>query len=210
MLIALAAEQGQNLSIEEAKKLLFLLKRLSHWNKKINLTSVRSFENMISKHVLDSLAIRPFVVGSKVIDVGTGAGFPGLPLSIVEPNCTFTLLDGHRKKISFVVQMITELKLQNVIGLAERSENYYPDKFADTVISRAVTTISNLVKVAGHLVGHRGRLLVLKGRYPTNELKKECLKENWNITVEKIVVAGLDNHQRHLVIMQRKQELING
>ncbi|MBJ88979.1 MAG: 16S rRNA (guanine(527)-N(7))-methyltransferase RsmG [Woeseia sp.] len=202
-----AAAQGQRLSDDIVTKLAALLSSLERWNDRVNLTAVRNIQDMIKLHILDSLSVRPFIQGPKVIDIGTGAGFPGLPLAIVEPDVDFVLLDSHGKKISFVTQMIVDLQLDNVKAVKERAEHYEPAFGFDTVMARAVTSIPRLLTLAGHLIGDTGHMLVLKGRYPVEELETIRSKGQWQASVSKLVVAGLDSHARHVISLKRKSSV---
>jgi len=144
---------GQEASDEQVRQFARLLTELERWSRGVNLTAIRDVGDMIAGHLLDSLAVRPFLQGSTVIDIGTGAGFPGLPLAIAEPGRSFTLLDSNGKKISFVQHIVTKLGLGNVTAVKARSEDYAPDDQFDTVIARALATIPKIIEVGGHLAG---------------------------------------------------------
>ena len=152
---------GQALTEDQVNKLARLLEALGHWNRRINLTAIRDLDDMVQGHVLDSLAVRPHLEGRSVLDVGTGAGFPGLPLAIVEPDRRFTLLDSNGKKVRFVREMIGELGLENAEVVKARAEDYAPGARFDTVIARALATVPRLLELTGHLVGEDGQLLAL-------------------------------------------------
>jgi 16S rRNA (guanine527-N7)-methyltransferase len=160
---------------------------------------------MIAAHVLDSLAVRPFLEGPRVIDIGTGAGFPGLPLAIVEPDLEFTLLDSNGKKISFVNHMIAELGLSNVAATKARAEDYAPGKRFDTVIARALATVPRLIELSAHLVREDGQLLALKGKYPAEELEPITASPEWDFSVTELTVPFLEAHARHVVSVRRKK-----
>ena len=180
---------------------LELLRELEHWAGKINLTAIRDVDGMITSHLLDSLVARPLLEGSRVLDVGTGAGFPGLPLAIAEPQRRFHLVDSNRKKIMFVQHVAGLLGLDNVVAAQSRAEDYAPGHRFDTVIARAVASITRLLDIAGHHVGENGVFVALKGRYPAEELDE--IPREWEYEVKELVVPGLDKGSRHAVLLTR-------
>ena len=184
------------------EKFATLLAELERWNKKVNLTAIRDPQEMITAHLLDSLVARPLLQGSRVADVGTGAGFPGLPLAICEPQRQFELLDGNNKKIMFVQHAVTTLQLDNVTAIRARTEDYEPAERFDTVIARAVGPLERLLSVAGHLVGEDGVFVALKGRYPSDEL--EQLPAGWEHDIVELEVPGLAKGSRHAVSLRRR------
>ena len=194
---------GQSLPTGAADQLATLLVELERWNRRINLTAIRDIDEMVAAHVLDSLAVRPFLKGPRVIDIGTGAGFPGLPLAIAEPAVDFTLLDSVGKKIRFVDHMIGKLGLENVRAIKARAEDYAPGNTFDTVIARALAAIPRLMELSSHLVGEDGQLLALKGRYPAEELDATKSLPDWEYSVAAIDVPGLEAHARHVVRLER-------
>jgi 16S rRNA (guanine527-N7)-methyltransferase len=157
-----------NLSLSDDKidRLFDFIKLIEKWNKAYNLTAIRDREDMVRLHLLDSLAIAPFIEGKRVIDIGTGAGLPGIPLAIYWPEIEFTLLDSNAKKTRFVQQAILELKLKNVSVCHNRVEHYYPDKSFNTVITRAFASLSDIVELTAHLLDKDGVLLAMKGQTP--------------------------------------------
>jgi 16S rRNA (guanine527-N7)-methyltransferase len=166
--ILVSGLQLLNLSQAEDKieQLLGFIKLIEKWNKAYNLTAIRNREDMVRLHVLDSLAIVPFIEGKRVIDIGTGAGLPGIPLAIYLPEIEFTLLDSNAKKTRFVQQAILELKLKNVSVCHNRVEQYHPEKSFDTVITRAFAGLSDIVELTAHLLNKDGVLLAMKGQIP--------------------------------------------
>jgi 16S rRNA (guanine527-N7)-methyltransferase len=158
----------------------------------------------VPKHILDSLAVRPFVKGPRVIDIGTGAGFPGLPLAIAEPSLRVEMLDRSGRKIAFVRHVIGELGLQNATAVQSAAEDYAPDERFDTVLCRALAGVRQLFELAGHLLADDGILLALKGRYPALELRELAdLSDSWDYSVTALAVPGLARHSRHVVILKR-------
>jgi 16S rRNA (guanine527-N7)-methyltransferase len=187
---------------ELVQQFIRLLRLLDKWNRAFNLTAVRDPAEMVARHILDSLSARPFLAGVSVLDVGTGAGFPGLPLALLEPQRHFTLLDSGGKKIRFVRHVLGELVLDNVIVEHLRVEAFEPADLYDAVISRAFSSLGEYVRRCGHLVATGGYLLAMKGRYPDAELAG--LPSAWEIVdVARLEVPGLAG-DRHMVIMQRR------
>jgi 16S rRNA (guanine527-N7)-methyltransferase len=181
-----------------------LLDELERWNRKVNLTAVRDREQMRILHIADSLAAQPLLHGQRILDIGTGPGFPGLPLAIVEPDRQFTLLDSNNKKIRFVEHALGVLGLDNVVAVQSRAEDYAPGHRFDTVIARALASLPRLVEMAGHHVGEDGVFVALKGRYPAEEL--EQLPAPWSHDVVELDVPGLEQGSRHAVLLRRTQE----
>jgi len=196
-----ALEQGD--LDDRIDQFLLLIDELRKWNARINLTAVRKPADMIGLHLLDSLAVRPWLRGKRIIDIGTGAGFPGLPLALAEPDRQFVLLDSNGKKISFVRHAASALGIDNVHAVKARVEDYAPDERFDTVIARALATVPRLVELSAHLVGEGGQLLALKGKSPLAELDAAGPHAAWEYQIEQLAVPTLDAHSRHLVRLQR-------
>ena len=189
---------------QQIVRLAGYLRLLEKWNRAFNLTAIRDLEEMVALHILDSISARPYLYGKAVLDVGTGAGLPGLPLAIFEPERHFFLLDSGRKKVRFVKHAVGELELDNVTVVHRRVEEYEPTAPFDTVICRAFSSIGIFVRRCGMLVGVGGRLLAMKGRFPDAELGG--LPPDWDATeVAPVEIPGLAV-QRHIVILQRKQD----
>jgi 16S rRNA (guanine527-N7)-methyltransferase len=157
------------LSEDKVEQLLDFIKLIEKWNKAYNLTAIRDKEDMVRLHLLDSLAIAPFIEGKRVIDIGTGAGLPGIPLAIYLPEIEFVLLDSNAKKTRFVQQAILELKLKNASVCHHRVEQYHPEKPFDAVITRAFAGLSDIVKLTAHLLSKDGVLLAMKGQAPDHD-----------------------------------------
>ena len=193
---------GLSASEQQLAQFAQLLTELERWSARVNLTAIRDIRGMISGHLLDSLAVKPFLHGSNIIDIGTGAGFPGLPLAIAEPDRSFTLLDSNGKKVNFVQHIVATLGLENVTPVKARSESYASDEPFDTVIARALASIPKLIELGGHLLGEKGVLLALKGKYPAEEL--EQLPDQWHSESEEVSIPGLRQHSRHIIRLSKK------
>jgi 16S rRNA (guanine527-N7)-methyltransferase len=201
-----AKQFGLELSQSDVDRLIRLLDELDDWNQRMNLTAIRERSQQLTKHLLDSLSVQPYLRGERILDVGTGAGFPGLPLAIVNPARQFTLLDSTAKKLKFIDHAAQTLGIPNVTTVHARAESYRPDERFHIVISRAVGPVDRFVKWAGHLCIGGGRLLAMKGRYPTDEL--ESLPNGWKLAgVHRVVVPGLDE-ERHIVEICRSHDRI--
>jgi 16S rRNA (guanine527-N7)-methyltransferase len=170
-------------------------------NQHVNLTSIVSPEGILTLHMLDSLSVVPHLGDAQtVIDVGTGGGFPGIPLAVACPDKQFTLIDGTQKKIRFVNESIEALDIRNAQATAARAETLPKNLQFDRVVARAVSTLADLVHNAGRLVAPGGRLLAMKGRLPDEEIS--ALPRTWRADVVKLQVPGLDA-ERHLVSLAR-------
>jgi 16S rRNA (guanine527-N7)-methyltransferase len=196
-------DQAQiNLSEAQIEQQLALVGLLDKWNKAYNLTSVRNPKDMLTRHIMDSLAVRKYLHGQRFIDVGTGPGLPGLPLAIAEPDNEFVLLDSLGKRIRFIRQVCHELKLTNVTAVQARVEDYQDEKQFDGVISRAFASLNDMLSWCEHLPAENGRFYALKGLYPQDEL--EQLPEQYKIeSIEQINVPGIDA-SRHIVIISKR------
>ena len=182
---------GLALAPAQVEALLRLVGELADWNARFNLTAIREPADVVDKHLLDSLAVLKRLKGLAVADIGTGAGFPGLPLAIADPDRRFTLVESTGKKATFVRHAATVLNLPNVEVVQARAEAYKPSRSFDSVISRALGSLADFVRVAGHLVGRGGRLLAMKGKVPEAELA--ALPPGWKaIAVHPIRVPGLE------------------
>ncbi len=189
-----------DLSDHVQHQLVDFLHLLVKWNRAYNLTAVRQPEQMVTRHLLDSLVIGPYLQGPRILDVGTGAGLPGIPLALAYPNCQFTLLDSSGKKIRFVTQAVAELGLVNVDVVQSRVEAYQPASRFDTVTARAYSSIEELVKQTAHLLADGGQYLIMKGAYPVAEV--EAMPAGYHLeAIHQLQVPRLDA-QRHLLVVR--------
>jgi 16S rRNA (guanine527-N7)-methyltransferase len=195
-----ARELGIDLG-NSAESLLKLVDELEQGNALFNLTAIRDRPGMLRKHVLDSLSLQPYLRGDRVADVGTGAGFPGLVLAIVNPQRRFTLIEATGKKARFVEQTRERLGLDNVLVANSRAETYRPFELFDTVAARALSSLADFVAYAGHLCAPGGRLLAMKGKRPDDEIS--ALPKSFRaLAVHRLSVPGLTD-ERHLVELVR-------
>jgi 16S rRNA (guanine527-N7)-methyltransferase len=199
-----ARELGIELTDEQQLKLVQHLDLLDDWNTRMNLTAIRERPQQITKHLLDSLTVLPWLRGERIADIGSGAGFPGIPLAIVAPDKHVALVESVGKKCRFLEHVRDTLGLANVEVVQSRAETYQPAKRFDTVLARAVGPTADLVKYAGALVGGGGRLLAMKGRHPEEELTRTL--NGWKVAaIHKLHVPGLDE-ERHLVELCRSHD----
>lgn len=195
------AEMGLEIPEARANRMLDYLDILAKWNRIYNLTAVRKTEQMLTRHLLDSLAILPYVRPGRIIDVGSGAGLPGIPLALAMPESEFVLLDSNSKKTRFMQQAKADLQLDNLEVVHERVEDYRPEARFDTVVSRAYSSLSGMLESTAHLLKEDGINLAMKGVYPLAEL--DAIPEGYELVgVEQLHVPGLDA-DRHVVIIKR-------
>ena len=195
-------QAGLEISAEVQQKLLDYLALLQKWNKVHNLTAVRDADEMVTLHLLDSLVVLPHINAKRLLDVGSGAGFPGIPLALCLPDLQVTVMDSSQKKTSFMRQAKAELGIANLEVVCGRVEQYKPDTSFDEVISRAFSEITLFVKLTRHLCVKNGLWLAMKGVYPDAELAD--LKAKTRLVADKVEVLkvpGLDA-QRHLVFIK--------
>jgi 16S rRNA (guanine527-N7)-methyltransferase len=196
-----AAELGLELPDTEIERMIAYVRELARWNRAYNLTAVRDVEEMIPRHLLDSLALHRFIAGPQVADAGTGAGLPGVPLAIAQPASRFTLIDAGAKKVRFVRHVTALLSLPQIAVVHSRLEDYRPEAGFDTVIARALAPLPRLLDLTGHLCAPGGQLLAMQGRQQDEE--PAALPVPWVVDrVERLSVPGLDA-QRHVVILRR-------
>jgi len=185
---------------EVQAKLLDYVALLAKWNRAYNLTAVRRPAQMVVRHLLDSLAVLPYLHGERVLDVGSGAGLPGIPLALASPRRHFTLLDSNGKKARFLVQAVAALRLDNADVVQCRVADFHPDAGYSSIVSRAFSGMAELIDQAAHLLAPDGRFLFMKGVYPQAEVA--ALPAGWELeAVHRLAVPGLDA-ERHLLVVR--------
>lgn len=191
---------GIALDAAKQAQLLNYLALLHKWNKVHNLTAVREPLKMVTHHLLDSLAVLPYLSGTRLIDVGSGGGLPGIPLALAKPGLALTLLDSNRKKTGFLRQACIDLGIKNVEVVCERVEAYQPQQLFDMAVSRAFSDMAEFVRLTRHLLAPGGVWLAMKGVHPYEEIAALPA----DVKVERVIsldVPGLEA-KRHLVVMR--------
>jgi 16S rRNA (guanine527-N7)-methyltransferase len=200
-LVSDAESLGVSLSRQDATRLLSLVDELARWNRSYNLTAIKTPSAMTTHHLLDSLAVNSALTGTRIADVGTGAGFPGLPLAVVNPARQFTLIDSVAKKLRFVSHAVELLALNNVMPLHARVESMRVEVPFDTVVARAFAPLPKLLTAVARICGPQTQVLSMKGKWPRAEL--EALPAGWQVVQSgKLLVPGLDA-ERCLIVLQR-------
>lgn len=189
-----------NFNSQHVESLIQLVELLSKWNKAYNLTAIKRQSDMITHHIMDSLAVLPFTTGQKMLDVGTGPGFPGLPLAIFKPDISFVLLDSNSKKTRFIQQAVMHLGLENVKIHHGRIEQYNPEQKPDRIISRAFTHLSNFIDLTNNHLADNGQWLAMKGSAAQEEIAD--LKGSYSIDSHHLTIPRL-NKERVLVVIER-------
>lgn len=184
---------GLDVSAEKQAQLMAYLQLLQKWNHAYNLTAITDLDKMIAYHLLDSLAIAPFVKGCNIVDVGSGAGLPGIPLAIIFPEKNFTLIDSIGKKTRFIAQAARELGLKNVTVVQARAEKYSSDVRFDTMVARAVASVDELVQIAKNLLPSKGQLLMMKAENLENAAQK------YGCRYEKLTVPDVEGERCLLI-----------
>lgn len=201
---SLIAQTTLDVSEQQRDQLVGYVEMLNKWNKAYNLTSVRDPQEMLIKHIMDSIVVSTHLQGKSFIDVGTGPGLPGIPLSIMNPDKQFVLLDSLGKRIRFIKQVLHELKIENVTPVQSRVEEYQPEERFDAVLSRAFASMTDMVEWCHHLPKTDGGcFLALKGQLPQSEI--EQLPEWCSVTDIKALSVPQLEGERHLVILSRKE-----
>lgn len=192
---------GHFVSTETEEKLLAYLELLHTWNRVYNLTAIHDLEESVLLHIIDSLSIKPYLNGTYLIDVGTGAGLPGIPLALTCPDKKFTLLDSNSKKTRFLSQAMYELPLNNIEVVHARCEDFKPVQKFDSILSRAFASIQVMLETTQHLLSEQGQFLAMKGVYPDAEIKA-ISSEFEVIAVHNLEITGLEA-ERHLVCIKK-------
>ncbi len=190
-----------DIAAQTQQKLLDYLALMQKWNKVHNLTAVRDADEMVTLHLLDSLVVLPFIDAKHLLDVGSGAGLPGIPLAICLPGLHVTVIDSNSKKVSFMRQAKAELGIANLEVLGGRVEEIAPTRKFEIIISRAFSDLSLFISLTHHLLDAQGKWLAMKGVYPEVELAELAAKTGVTASkVEVLNVPGLDA-QRHLSLL---------
>lgn len=202
LLESLIKETSLTVSEHQINLLIQYVELLNKWNKAYNLTSIRDPNDMLIKHIMDSLMVGPSLTGNSFIDVGTGPGLPGIPLAILYPERSFVLLDSLGKRITFLRQVVFQLKLANVQPVLSRVEKYHPEQPFDGVLSRAFSSLNDMVSWCHHLIAvNEGRFFALKGIFPEDEIallpNDIALVASYNIVVPQL------EGQRHLIELKK-------
>ncbi|WP_299020818.1 16S rRNA (guanine(527)-N(7))-methyltransferase RsmG [uncultured Photobacterium sp.] len=201
-LAQLIAQTDLEVTEQQVEQLVGYVALLHKWNKAYNLTSVRDPNEMLVKHIMDSIVVSTHLSGERFIDVGTGPGLPGIPLAIMNPDKEFTLLDSLGKRIRFIRQVIHELGIGNVTPVQSRVEEFQPEQGFDVVLSRAFASLNDMVSWCHHLPTEGGCFMALKGQFNQQEVAE--LPEWCSVTeVKSLQVPELDG-ERHLVILTAK------
>ena len=195
---------GLDIDAATQQRLLDYLALLAKWNKAYNLTAVRDVDEMVSRHLLDSLSIVPpfeAAGGDRWLDVGSGGGMPGIPLAILFPGKSLTLLDSNGKKTRFLTQVKLELKLDNLQVIHSRVEAFQPEQPFDGIVSRAFSSLEDFTNWTRHLGDTRTNWLAMKGVHPSDELA--ALPEDFRVEAEHALAVPGCQGQRHLLILRR-------
>ncbi len=190
---------GLDLPGERRDALLRFVALLRKWNQVHNLTAIEQPADIVTRHLLDSLSVAPFLYGDRVADVGSGGGFPGLPLAAARPDLWFTLIDSRDKRARFLRQAVVETGFRNVEVVADRVEHYAPEMRFGTVVARAFGSIADFTRCAGHLRADDGVLLAMKGTYPAEELAEAHGPYSAEVVSVRVPMLAAE---RHVVILR--------
>ena len=199
-----AAAKALKLNLADPKPFLDYLDLIEKWNKTYNLTAIRDPKEMFSKHLLDSLAIAPYVKGNNILDVGSGAGLPGIPLALYYPHKQFVLLDSNGKKTRFLQHVKQKLALKNIEVIQARVEKFTSQSCFTSITARAFSSIPKLLEICQHLCCDNGQFLLMKGNYPQEELHG-IIDAIFSVEVIPLQIPGL-SAKRHLVQITRLQK----
>ena len=196
-------QMGLHYSLETQQKLVHYIQLIARWNKAFNLTAIRDVEEMVSKHLLDSLVVQPYIEGSLILDVGSGAGLPGIPFAITSPDKKFVLIDSNGKKTRFLTQAKIDLKLDNMEVIHQRVEDYQPvidghRIYFDVITARAYASIDDILSSTAHLQNEATRLLIMQGKLDTDISSRQYEL----IEAHTLEVYGLDA-ERHLLEIKK-------
>ena len=197
MLLHALRDNQLTLGDEAVDKLVRYLELLQTWNRVFNLTSITDPREMVYLHIIDSLLTAPFLTGTRFLDVGSGAGLPGIPLAILYPEHEWVLLDKNNKKTRFMTQAIAELKLSKVQAVHTRAEDFHPAHCFDSILSRAYATLALFIKTTRHLICKNGTFIAMKGKYPQDEMA-ELTDLAGVTTVTPLTMKGM-TLERHIV-----------
>ncbi|ABE57035.1 methyltransferase GidB [Shewanella denitrificans OS217] len=201
-LSAYLAEMNLSATEQQQGQLVGFVEMLNKWNKAYNLTSVRSPEQMLIRHVMDSLTVSPYLSGKRFIDVGTGPGLPGIPLAIMNPDKEFVLLDSLGKRIRFQKQVQFELKINNISSVESRVEAFQPEIKFDGVLSRAFASVQDMLTWCHHLPHNEGIFYALKGQL--NQVELEAIPEGFELLETIVLQVPQLDEQRHLLKLRKK------
>lgn len=192
---------GLSLDDKTAQRLLAYVDLIEKWNRVYNLTAVKGRRNMVIRHVLDSLTVLPHLCGERLLDIGTGAGLPGIPLALASPQLEVVLLDSNAKRIRFLRQCAAQLQLGNVTTIQSRVEEYRSQEKFDTLVSRAYSTLGAMIESSGQLLSDSGCIIAMKGHWPGEE--STILPKGFHI--DRVIDTHVPylNEQRHLVVCRR-------
>ena len=194
-----AKSMAVELTEHDASRLQQLLDELERWNRTYNLTAITKREEMVTHHLLDSLAVQADLHGTTIADVGTGAGFPGLPLAVLNPERRFTLIDSAGKKIRFVSHAAHALGLTNVEGLHARVESLKPEKPFDTIVARAFASLPEMLEKVAPLCGPQSHVLAMKGKWPREEVA--AIPPGWRVANSRdLIIPGLKEARCAIVL----------
>lgn len=196
-------ENNLNFSDQIIRQLSHYIQLLYAWNRIFNLTAITDIQEVIYLHIIDSLTVTSHIHGTKLLDVGSGAGLPGIPLAITNPDLHISLLDKNIKKIRFLIQARAELNLINLKVIHARCEQFMSTDLFDTIMTRAFGSLNHFVTTTQHLLKADGKLLALKGKYPHNELLE--LAKSFNSTTTQVSIHGrnVNNPTRHIVTIRK-------